>query len=254
MSARGFIGAGDLYVARFDPALNAFGPFVGPIECSKFEITPKVEKKEMKSKSRDNYNKVVETVNLPEPFEFAVDFAEVNGDTLVSAFLGTKAAIAVAGGTMTDVPVVAKLDGWVDIGHMNIVVAGFQVRNSAGTVTYVLDTDYEVNYRLGTIKALSTGAITADQDLEVSGTYGAIAGTKISGGTQADIRAKFRLDGKNMADNLPTIVNVWEAVVAADSAFDFLADDFNAVSVTGTLKTPVDKTSPFEVDMLTTAI
>lgn len=254
MSARGFIGAGDLYVERFDPAINDFAPRVGPIECTKFEITPKTELKEMVSKSRSGYGQVVESVALAQPFEFTVDFAEVSGDTLVQAFLGTKTAFTQGSGTMTDDPVTAKLGAWVSIGHLNIATAGLAVKHSTGAPTYVLGTDYEMNYRLGMIKALEGGAITNNQVIEISGTYGAVNGTQIAGGTQAQIRARFLFDGKNQVDGLPVIVNVWEAVIAADSAFDFLADDFNAVSLPGKLKTPTGKSEPFTVQMLDAAI
>lgn len=254
MSARGFIGAGDLYVERFDPAINAFAPRVGPIEVTKFEITPKTELKEMVSKSRGGYGQVVESVALAQPFEFTVDFAEVSGETLVQAFLGTKTAYNQGSGTITDQVITAKLDAWVDLGHLNVAAAGLAVKNSAGSTTYVLGTDYEINYRLGMIKALSGGAIANNASLKVSGTYAAVSGTQIAGGTEAQIRARFLFDGKNQVDGLPVIVEVHEAVIAADSAFDFLANDFNAVSLPGKLKTPTGKSEPFTVKLLDAAI
>jgi hypothetical protein len=254
MAARGFVGSGDLYVSRFDPVANAFAPMIGPIEVTKFEITPKTELKEMISKSRSAYGQPVAAVALAQPFEFTVDFAEVSGDTLVQAFLGTKTAFNQGSGTMTNVAIVAKLGAWVPVGFLNIAAAGLTVQNSANSITYVLGTDYEINYRLGTIKAIVGGAITADQALEVSGTYAAVSGTQIAGGTQAQIRAKFLFDGKNQVDGLPVIVDVHEAVIAADSAFDFLADDFAAVSMPGKLVTPSGKTEPFTVKLLDAAI
>jgi hypothetical protein len=254
MSARGFVGSGDLYVSRFDPVLNAFAPMIGPIEVTKFEITPKTELKEMVSKSRDGYGQVVESVALAQPFEFAVDFAEVSGDTLVQAFLGTKTAFSQASGALNNHPIVAKLGSWVDTGNLALATAGLVVTNSAGTTTYVLGTDYTVNYRMGWIKPLVGGAITADQVLLVDATYDDVAGTQIAGGTQAQIRARFLLDGKNQVDGLPVIVEVHEAVIAADSAFDFLGDDFNAVSLPGKLKTPTGKSEPFTVKLLDAAI
>lgn len=254
MAARGFLGAGSLYVSRYNPATAQFDPFVGPIECTKFEITPKVDLKEMTSKGRETYGQVIESVPIPQPFEFACDFAEVNGDTLVNAFLGTKTTINVGGGTITDLAVVARKGAWVELGSMNIATAGFSVKNSAGTTTYVLGTDYEVNYRLGMLHILPGSTIVEAAQLKVNGTYGAISGTQIAGGTNAQVRAKFRLDGKNFADGLPVVVNVHEAVIAADSAFDFLASDFNTVSLPGRLKTPVGKTEPFTVTLLDAAI
>lgn len=253
-AARGFLGAGDLYIGRYNPVTALFDDFVGPIETTKFEIKPKVDLKEMVSKGRATYGQVIESVPVPKPFEFTVQFAEVSGETLVAAFLGTKTAVNTAGGTMTAQNFTCKKGAWVDIGHQNIAVAGFLVKDNAGVVTYVLGTDYLINYRLGMLQVLAGSAIVDEAVLKITGTFGTITGVAIAGGTNAQIRAKFRFDGKNFADGLPCIVDVWEAVIAADSAFDFLANDFASVSLPGRLKTPVGKSEPFVVTMLDTAI
>lgn len=249
-ASRGFMGAGDLYVARFNNSTGLFDNFVGPIETTKFEIKPKVDLKEMTSKGRSTYGQVIESVPIPKPFDFTVEFAEVNAETLVSAFLGTKSDINLGAGTMVDVQVVTKAGAWAEIGHMNIMTAGLVVTNVAQSTTYVLGTDYEINYRLGMIKALPGGAIPVGGTVSIDGSYGAVSGTQIAGGTNAQIRAKFRLDGKNFADGLPCIVDVHEAVIAADGSFDFLANDFASVSLPGRLKTPVGKSEPFTVRLL----
>lgn len=62
MSARGFLGAGDLYVARYNPATAQFDAFKGPYEATKFEIKPNVELKEMSSRGRETYGQVLESV------------------------------------------------------------------------------------------------------------------------------------------------------------------------------------------------
>ncbi|PJC14275.1 MAG: hypothetical protein CO065_14675 [Comamonadaceae bacterium CG_4_9_14_0_8_um_filter_57_21] len=253
-AARGFLGAGDLYISRYNPTIGAFEDFTGPLETTKFEITPKVDLKEMVSKGRTSYGQVIESVTIPQPFEFTVDFAEVSGDTLVAALLGTKTEINIGSGTMTAIEVACKKGAWVDIGHMNIATVGLSVKDVTGVTTYVLGTDYEINYRLGMLKVLPTSAIVDLAVLQITGTYGAVTGSQIAGGTQAQIRAKFLFDGMNFADNLPCIVEVHEAVIAASSAFDFLAGDFASVSLPGRLKTPVGKTEPFVVKLLDVAI
>lgn len=136
-------------------------------------------------------------------------------------------------------------------------VGTYQVNNSqtfaSGAITgaagssYTAGEDFLVNAQLGWVKALSTGEIYDGEPLKVSSSYAAITGSEIKGGTQAQIRAKFKLDGKNFADDLPCIVTVHEAVIAADSAFDFLGDDFGTVSLPGRMKTPTGYTEPFTV-------
>jgi hypothetical protein len=155
---------------------------------------------------------------------------------------------------LTDAPVtVTSKDTWLDIGKQNIT-AGLAVKDATGVTTYVLGTDYVLNKRMGWIKILPGSAIVKDAVIEVTGAYGAVGGTLIRGATNSQIRAKFRLDGVNFADQLPVIVDVWEAIISADSAFDFLSNEFASISLPGRLKTPAGKTEPFQVQLLNAAI
>lgn len=248
MAARGFLGSGDLYINRIIGGV-AQG-WVGPYEASKFEIKPNVELKELTSRGKASYGQVIESVALAQPSEFTVELPEVNKDSLALALLGTNSTITQSSGTVTDEVITAKLGIWVPLTKAK--VSTVVVTNSAASTTYVNGTDYIVNTELGWIKALADGAITADQSLKVDFAHAAISGTKIAGATNADVRAKFMLDGKNQADGLPCIVNVFEGVIAADSAFDFLSNDFNTVSLPGRMKTPTGFTEPFTVDLRST--
>lgn len=249
MASRGFLGAGDLYIARYNSTTGTFDDFTGPFESTKFEIKPNSELKEMSSRGRTTYGQVIESVPLPQPADLSVTLAEVNRESIALALFGTTSATSQGSGTITDEVVVAKLDKWVQLSKQNFASTGFVVTNSAGTTTYALGTDYEVNYRLGMIKALTSGSIAADESLKVDGTYNAISGTKVAGATQSQVRAKFKLDGINFADQLPVIVDVWEAVMTPDNAFDFLQDDFAEIALKGRLKTPTGKTEPFQVEL-----
>ncbi len=246
MAARGFLGAGDLYISRF--VNGAFEPYKGPYECTKFEIKPNIELKELTSRGKTTYGQVIESVALQQPADITVDLPEVNKESLAIALLGSSEALAQASGSLVDEVIVAKLDAWVPT-TKEAFTADPVVTNAGGATTYVLGEDYIVNRDLGWIKALTGGDITDNLSLEVSVPYAAITGTKINGATNADVRARFKLDGKNQADQLPCIVTVHEVVVAADSAFDFLADDFNTVSLPGRMKTPAGFTEPFNVHL-----
>lgn len=249
MSARGFLGAGDLYIARYNPTLGAFEDFAGPYEATKFEIKPNADLKEMSSRGRTSYGQVIESVPLPKPSDFTVSLPEVNKESLALALFGTAATVNQGSGTVADEVVVAKHDKWVQLTKQNLATTGFVVTNSGATVTYVLGTDYEVNYRLGMLKVLSTGAIADAASLKVDFTHNAITGTAISGATQTQVRAKFKLDGVNFADQLPVIVDVYEGILTPDNAFDFLQNDFAEISLKGRLKTPAGKSEPFRVEL-----
>jgi hypothetical protein len=252
MASRGFLGAGDVYLARYNPLTAAFDELTGPFEATQFEIKPNSELKEMSSRGRSTYGQVIESVPLPQPADFTLTLAEVNREALVMALFGTSEAVNQGSGTIANEAVVltaAKVDKWLPLTKQNFASAGFVVTDVAGTETFVLGTDYEVNYRMGWIKVLSTGSIGSTETIHVDGTYNAITGSNILGATQSQVRAKIVMDGVNFADQLPVITTVWEAVLTPDNAFDFLQDDFAEIQLTGRLKTPVGKTAPFEVQL-----
>lgn len=252
MAARGFLGAGDLYIARYNPSTGAFDEFAGPYEATQFEIKPNSELKEMTSKGRGTYGQVIESVPLPQPADLSVTLAEVNRESIAMALFGTTSASSQGSGTVTDETITmtaAKMDKWLQLSKQNIAETGFVVTNSGATTTYVEGDDYVVNRRLGMLKVLSTGDIASTGDIKVDFDYSAISGTKVAGATQSQVRAKFKLDGINFADQLPVIVDVWEAVLTPDNAFDFLQDEFAEIALKGRLKTPVGKTEPFQVEL-----
>lgn len=250
MSARGFLGAGDVYLAMI--VAGVAGAYEGPFECNKFEIKPNVTLKEAKSKGKTTYGQVIETVALQEPADFTMVLTEVNRATLAIALLGTEAAVSQTGGTISDEVMVAIHDKWVMLSKFAFTSGTIVVTNSAGSTTYDEGDDYIVNYDLGWIKVLSTGAIANSASLKVDGTYVTKAGTDIRGSTQAQIRVRVKFDGINYADNLACQVTVYELVIAADSAFDFLSDDFAEVTLPGRMKTPSGFTEPYRVRLLNT--
>lgn len=246
-AARGFLGAGDVYISRFDTATQLYLPYRGAYEATKFEIKATTKLVEMTSKSRGGYGQIVESVPLQQPTEFTLALAEVNKESLTLALLGTQATLTQSGGSASDEVVAAKLDGWAYLLKNNITDGTVVVTNSGASTTYVEGTDYQVNYQLGWIKALIGGAITDGQSLKVDYTAGAVSGTRIRGATNAQLRAKILFDGINQADGAPAVVECYSAVISSSSAFDFLSDKFNEIPLAGRLTVPTGKTEPFEI-------
>ncbi len=245
MAAGGFLGAGDLYIARY--VNGAFENYKGPFQCEKFEIKPNSELREKVSKGRSTYGQVIESVPVPQPADLTVDLGEVNREALALAFFGTTAVLSQTAGNVTDEAIVAKHDEWVPL--TKAALSNVVVTSSPAATTYVNGEDYIVNPQLGWIKVLSTGAIANNANLLVNFAHAAISGTEIKGMTQTQVRARFKLDGINFADQLPVIVTVHEGIIAADAAFDFLADDFATLSLPGRMKTPSGFTEPFTVHL-----
>lgn len=247
MTARSFMGAGDIFIDRVVDGIPQ--GLIGPIKANKVEIKPSVDTKESTSKGRYDYGQTLESVNLAKPTEFTLELKEVIGDILVMAFLGTSSDMNQPAGDLTAKQVtVARLGRWLELGVKNMDDLQV-VTDEAGTKTYDEGVDYELNRPLGFVRALTGGAVAVNSKLKVTGGYKAATGMVIHGSTRTEVRARIVFDGVNQADSNQCTVEIHEAILAADSSFDFLADDFGNVTLTGRLKTPQGKTSPFEVLM-----
>lgn len=246
--ARAFIGSGDVQLNVFDPVTGALQGWIDGGSADKFAIKPNSEIKSKKSKGRDTYGQTIATVALAGEADLSITFGEINKGNIRLAFMGRQTDLQVAaGGTITDEAIVAKLDKYVPLVHANLSNA-VVVTNAAATTTYVLGTDYIVNYRFGQIMALSTGGIAADAPLKVDYVSNAIAGTRVRGSTDASLRAMIRFDGKNQVDNSAVEVNIYEAVLTPSDEFDFLADDWGQLTLTGKMTTPQGRSEPYVVD------
>ena len=251
MTARAFLGAGDLFVNRYDPATGQYLGFVLVGNATKFEIKPNGELKDAISKGRNDYGQIIETVALQKPAELNITLNEINVENMAIALMGDVVALNQGSATLTAESLTAKLGKWIEASHQNLATAGLSLTNSAGSTTYVLGTDYEVNYRLGMIHILPTDTIADGATVKLTATANAYTGSTIKGATQPQVRCKVRLDGQNFADGQPVIVNVWEGLLTPNKAIDFLSDNFAETELTGRLKTPVGKTDPFEVEYRT---
>lgn len=252
MSARGFLGAGDVYIERFDTVSQTWLPPAGPYESTKFSIKATTKLEEMTGRGKTTYGQNLASVAIPQPTEFEIAIAEVNREAMALALLGTVAAYTQAAATVTNEAVtIVALGSWARTTKHSFTAGTVVVTNTAGTTTYVEGTDYEVNYSFGWIRGLVGGALTAGTVVHVDYAAGAVSGSRIRGVTTAQVRARFHFDGINMADGSRCLVECYEAVISSSAAFDFQAAKFNEVPLTGRLNTPSGRTEPFEVRLPT---
>lgn len=246
MAARSFLGAGDIYINRMVDGVKQGQ--VGPIYADSLSITPSVNTVQSTSKGRYDYGQVLESVNIAQPTEFSMALKEVTGDILTMAFLGTSSSFTEASGTLTDEDItIAKVGVWVPIGKKNLADLITVETQATGGDTLVEGVDYRLNRPMGWIMALPGGGIDPADHVFVTGAYAGATGTTIKGSTRTEVRCEIVFDGINQADGTQCTVTIHEAVLSADSEFDFLADDFGTVNLTGNLKTPVGKDAPYEV-------
>ena len=245
---RGFLGEGDVLADIFNSTTGSYANAYEELgEANKFAVSSGAEVIEAVSKGRMRRGQLVASVAIAKPGEIEIVLSEVNAATLRMGLGATVSDLTQGAGSLTDSPVVAQLDKWVDIGKRNIVEAGLTVKNDAGSTPYVIGTHYVIDYRLGKIKALSSGPITAGQTLELTGTYNAVSGSRLKAGTQAQIRARLLFNGRNLVDGSDAEVEVWEAVLAPTNPIDFMSDKLVDITLKGKMVTPAGKDAPYEV-------
>lgn len=244
---RGFLGEGDVLADIFNPTTGAYANAYQPFgEASKFSVSSGADTIEAVSKGRNRRGQLVASVALAKPGEIEIVLTEVNALTLQMALGATVSAMAQGAGTL-NAQVTAQLDKWVDLGKRNIAEAGLSVKLHGSSTTYAAGTDYLINYHLGKIKVLSSGAIAAAAALDVAGSYSAVSGDLLKAGTQPQIRARLLFDGRNLVDYSDAEVEVWEAVMAPTSPIDFMSDKLVDITLKGKMVTPAGKDSPYEV-------
>lgn len=245
----GLLVAGDLYMDRLAADGTQQG-FLPVSNATQMAINQGVEFQELTSRKRDTRGQLLESVAIPQPGEIDLSLNEINRGNLAMIMLGTVEEINDSSTTLTDEPVTLKGYNWTEIGHRNLESSGFAVSFNASELTK--DVDYEVNYRLGLIRALrGSSSLTGNDDaVTVSGTANARTGSRIKGATRPQIRSRLMLDGRNMVDDKPVIVTVDESILRPNEAIDFLSEAFVTAQMTGRMITQKGKTSPYTVDWL----
>lgn len=258
----GFIGAGKVLFNQKDPTSNAFKGWVGPLNASVFEPRANAERRSLLSRGHEDYGQSIGSVSIAQEPTFRMTLRDANKDAIRLLFLGTETAFAQNSTAVTDELVRAYDGQLIRVASRNI--SSVVITSSPSGTTYVLNTDYRVsamNARLGLIEVIPgsslataiTTAAAAGLPLLVDYARAATSGWVIQGATQPSLRAHLLFDGKNLESGKFVECEVWEVVLTPDAGFDFLAEDWNEVPLTGTMVTPAGKAAPFEVRELLAA-
>lgn len=240
-TAQGFIGAGDVYLRPFLTD-TTFGKMVDTGNTTKLTIKPNSEIKRQISKKRATHGNPLSQLALQQPAEISLTLQTVNRVNLRYAFMGEDATYAQTPATVTAEAVTLRLDGWVQLAKEEL---GPTVTVTVATVVKTEGVDYEVNRRLGLIRAIPGGTIADSAAATVDYTCLAFTGAAIRGNVNPSIRAFLLLDGLNKVDDSVGILRVWEAVLTPTSEFDWFKDDFNTIDLAGTLTVPTGYSEPF---------
>lgn len=241
--------AGDLYMDRLssDGSSNGFLPVSNATQMA---LQQEIEFQDNVSRRKDTRGQLLASVGIPQPGEISLSLNEINRDNLAMALLGESSDIDEGAETFTDEAVTLKAYNWTEIGIRNLKEEGLTVNMDATELTRGVD--YEINFRLGMIRGLpGSEELTGEGDaVTVSGESNALTGSLIRGAVQPSIRARLKLDGRNMVNDRPVIVTVDEAILRPTEAIDFLSEEFVSVPMAGRMRTLPGKDSPFHVEMI----
>lgn len=243
----GLIFAGKVFIGEVNQGV--VGALNGPINVPSFELTPpSIEARNRISKQPETYGQALDVVNIPgDPAQMAVSFDSLPAELLAEALGGTSAAHSVTAGSVTDEAINLVEGQWVKLAHSNIDGTSVVVTDPIGPTDLVEGDDYEVDEDAGLIKALDSGAAIA---VEVDYDYNAESGMQVLGATEIQKPRHIILEGKNLATGKKARVIVHEAILNANEAMDLMSDEFITGQLSGNLRTPAGKSSPFEVIML----
>ena len=243
--------AGDLYWR----GLNADGSYLdagylGPVETDQLTLQPQVNNIEQQSRAISTYGQTRSSITLMTGTEIGIQFMDLPPAIMAMLLLGDEQAISQGSGMATDEPGTAKLDKWQRLPWRNLTAGSVVITDNAGTTTYTEGTDYEVNYRVGMWRALSTGSIAQDQAVLIDAAYGAVSGSQVRIATRPQVLVELMLDGVNLDDDRPIFMQAWQAKLRPSAAVDLKSDQHWSGQLSGILITPAGKTEPGVLEYL----
>ncbi len=231
----GLICAGDVFLDLFSSGVLTGG--VGPINATKFAISPgKATSIDRTSYLRDSFGSALDSVVIPGVSTLSIETDDAAAELLQYALLGTLTNISDAAGTVSAGSpelVVAHSNKWSKLVHRN--VSSVVVKDSSST-TAVNGTDYVLDTVAGMIKPLSTSSVITDgETMSISYSYGLMTARQIIASTQTEVRARVRLDGKNLANQKKVEIVCYQAVLVPSGELDVMGSKFISFGLSGTL-------------------
>lgn len=241
----GLLFAGDLLLSIRNPATGLFSGYTR-LHADKFEIKTPSEMLQKVSKGRSTFGQSWLTYFSGKPVDFALTLDELSQETLAMQLAGEVSDLTQTAGALTGIDVIVEPGKWVDIGYENLDLAALEVKNAAGTTTYVDGTDYEVNPRTGQIYVPLGGAIAAGSVKFTAGKK-AFTGKQIAGGKQFSTTLRLKLDGINLITRQNILLTAQQGTVSAQDAYDFLSGKLASVPLKGLLEIAAGHDSPFQL-------
>lgn len=246
-----YSGQGSLLVATKNSSTGEPEGFVpvGNVNALTIGVETTVfEHKESCTGTRGIDKVITQEVNVT----IAFTLESLSDENLALALYGTNAAVA--GASISDEQIALYHDKWQRLAHIKVdtVVVG----DDAGpTTTYVEGTDYEINTETGSIKALSTGAISDAQVVFVD--YNHAAYDLVDAITSSAAPERWiRFEGLNTADgDNPVVVDIFKGSIQPLAELALINEELAEAAVEANALSDPTRTSGstyFQVRQVTT--
>lgn len=171
-------------------------------------------------------NKIIRIKSI----DASITFRDISPDNLAIALRGTTAAVTSA--AVTDEAHVAYKGGLVQFAFIPDRTQTLEVKDNAGTTTYVKDSDYTVVSN--GVVVLSTGTIVDASTIKVS--YTKKAAHTLEGLVNSGYDYRLVFDGLNEAQSgKPVSVTLYRVKFSPTAGLDLIGDDFNKMDMKGSV-------------------
>ncbi len=245
MGAGSYLGSGDVYIDRLDSNNTPTGyRLEGSVKD--FQIQVENEIKEQISKGRSTYGQVLATAVIPGKPTVSFTLQKVSSTNMAMAVLGAAVTGSQAAGSVeAEAATISALGVYVALSKAKI--SNVVVQDATDTTTYDEGVDYQVDYDLGMIMAISGGAITAADVLHVDFDHAAYDYSDITGNSDPNIKVRIRFGGKNFVDGKTLDAVCFQVALRPTSALQLLSDDFMEVALEGNCEIPDSGTTAFTI-------
>lgn len=201
-----------------------------------------------KSKMIDSFGQALDTVYAPGAPTLTVEVDDIDADTIGMSFRGDVADLSLPAITAQEVDLTVTPGIWFPLAPLGYQVTNVGVKDSTGTTSYVLGTDYQLDADGGMIYIIPGGTIVAGP---IKATISALAvtGKRVTPATKTALRVGIRGRMKNLANGKFLNLVVPDSTLYPGEAVDFLSGNFAVNKLTGPIRTVVGQ-PPFTVDYI----
>jgi hypothetical protein len=196
--------------------------------CPDFKITVGTETKEHYSSRSGLQVKDLEIVTRQTATgSFTIDEPVIEN---IRLFIMSTAVASIdqTGGSWTSEAMTVYHDLWIDMGKK--VLDTIVIKGTGGSPTYVLDTDYEIDLNDGLLKALSTGAISDAESVEVSGNYGTVTINRVQSAQATTVKGHVLFVGNPPAGRKLDVLGY--ASLLPEGDFQLIGEDWTEMAFT----------------------